>query len=120
MRREERYRTWAAGIVLGAAVFLLAACSALPTTGTAPDAPFYTVRDSLGREVVLDKKPQRIVLLTASFVNMMHAVGGDFAAWANSPGAEGAAYARGKKTVGYAYQVDMEALLAEKERAARG
>mgnify|MGYP000845018843 CR=1 FL=1 len=114
MRREERYRTWASGIVLGAAVFLLAACSALPTTGTAPDAPFYTVRDSLGREVVLDKKPQRIVLLTASFVNMMHAVGGDFVAWANSPSDEGALYARGKKTVGYTYQVDMEALLAEK------
>ena len=114
MNKIEIYRTWAAGIVFGAAVFLLTACSVLPTMGAAPDAPFYTVRDSLGRDVVLDKKPQRIVLLTASFVNMMHAVGGDFVAWANSPSDEGALYARGKKTVGYTYQVDMEALLAEK------
>ena len=113
MNKKETYRAWAAGIVFGAVVFLLTACSVLPTMGAAPDAPFYTVRDSLGRDVVLDKKPQRIVLLTASFVNMMHAVGGDFVAWANSPSDEGALYARGK-TVGYTYQVDMEALLAEK------
>ena len=113
MNKKETYRAWAAGIVFGAAVFLLTACSVLPTMGAAPDAPFYTVRDSLGREVVLGKKPQRIVLLTASFVNMMHAVGGDFVAWANSPSDVGAEAARGKKTVGYTYQVDMEALLRE-------
>ena len=115
MDQGKRYRIWAAAIALGVAVFLLTACSAvLPELGAAPDTPFYTVRDSLGREVVLDRQPQRIVLLTASFVNMMHAVGGDFVAWANSPSDEGATYAQGKKTVGYTYQVDMEALLAEK------
>lgn len=114
MKQMANYRTWAAGAVLGAAVFLLAACSVLPTTGVATDAPFYAVQDSLGREVVLARQPRRIVLLTASFVNMMHAVGGDFVAWANSPSDEGAGYARGKKTVGYTYQVDMEALLSEK------
>ena len=113
MNTAEKCKRWAMGIVLGVVSLALAACGGMPQTAAVSDAPFYTVRDSLGREVVLAKKPQRVVLLTASFVNMMHAVGGDFAAWANSPGAEGAAYARGKKTVGYAYQVDMEALLRE-------
>ena len=65
------------GIVLGVVSLVLGACGGMTQTAAVLDAPFYTVRDSVGREVVLRKQPKRVVLLTSSFVNMMHAVGGD-------------------------------------------
>ena len=47
---------------------------------------FYRMTDAVGREVVLAKKPERIIILAPSFLNIMHAVGGDFIASADSPG----------------------------------
>ena len=44
----------------------------------------------------------------------MHAVGGDFIAWADSPGDKAPSYAAGKKTVGYTFQVNAEAVISEK------
>ena len=36
---------------------------------------FYRMTDAVGREVVLAKKPERIIILAPSFLNIMHAVG---------------------------------------------
>lgn len=75
---------------------------------------FYRMTDAVGREVVLAKKPERIIILAPSFLNIMHAVGGDFIAWADSPGDKAPSYAAGKKTVGYTFQVNAEAVISEK------
>ena len=75
---------------------------------------FYTLTDAVGNEVVLERKPEKIILLAPSFLNIMHAVGGDFIAWANSPSEKPPDFAADKKTVGYTYQVNVEAIVSEK------
>lgn len=75
---------------------------------------FYSLTDAAGNQVILEQKPQKIILLAPSFLNIMHAVGGDFIAWANSPGDKAPEFAAGKKTVGYTYQVNMEAIVSER------
>lgn len=58
---------------------------------------FYRMTDAVGREVVLSKKPERIIILAPSFLNIMHAVGGDFIAWADSPGDKRLPMRRGRR-----------------------
>ena len=88
-------------------------CGQLSPMDSKPKA-FYTMTDVVGNQVVLEKKPEKIILLAPSFLNIMHAVGGDFTAWANSPSDKPPAFAKDKKTVGYTYQVNVEAIVSEK------
>ena len=63
-------------------VFVLAATLGCGGGGTPPEqkketsAAFATIKDDLGREVSLAKKPERIVVTSASFLEPLHAVGG--------------------------------------------
>ena len=88
-------------------------CSS-PLSSKPVDSHFYSMTDVAGNQVVLEKKPEKIILLAPSFLNIMHAVGGDFVAWANSPTDKGPDYAKDKKTVGYTFQVNTEAIVSEK------
>lgn len=96
-------------------VFLCIAtgCSSIGKSGSISNH-FYKTTDVAGNELVLEKKPERIIILAPSFLNIMHAVGGDFIAWANSPSDPPPAYAKNKKTVGYTYQVNVEEIISEK------
>ena len=40
-------------------------------------APFAVIHDAMGRDVELAKKPERIVVTSASFLEPLHEVGGD-------------------------------------------
>lgn len=105
-------RKWLALCLL---LFLSVAAGCGFPRGTGGDAEaFYRMTDAVGRDVVLAKKPERIIILAPSFLNIMHAVGGDFIAWADSPGDKPPSYAEGKKTVGYTFQVNAEAVISEK------
>ena len=84
--------------------------------GTQQEIPkttaFYQVVDSAGRTVKLEKKPERVVLLATAFPEILLAVDGDFEAWANNPSIKEPAWARGKKTVGYVYDINIESVVA--------
>ena len=84
--------------------------------GTQQEIPkttaFYQVVDSAGRTVELEKKPERVVLLATAFPEILLAVDGDFEAWANNPSIKEPAWARGKKTVGYVYDINIESVVA--------
>lgn len=84
--------------------------------GTQQEIPkttaFYQVVDSAGRTVELEKKPKRVVLLATAFPEILLAVDGDFEAWANNPSIKEPAWARGKKTVGYVYDINIESVVA--------
>ncbi len=103
---------WALPLLL----LVSAGCGALPAKDAGSSTPpaFYEITDATGREVVLPRKAERVILLAPSFLNIMHAAGGDFIAWADSPSAEVPAYAKGKDTVGYTFQVNVESVISKK------
>lgn len=96
-------------------VFVLAA--AVGCGGGAPAeknpenaAAFATIKDDLGREVSLAKKPERIVVTSASFLEPLHAVGGDVVGRPDSKSVPD--WAKDKTSIGRVYNVDLEKLLS--------
>ena len=79
--------------------------------GTAAGAKaFAAIKDDLGREIVLTKKPERIVVTSASFLEPLHAVGGDVVGRPDSKSMPD--WAKDKTSIGRVYNVDLEKLLA--------
>ena len=73
-------------------------------------AAFATIKDDLGREVSLAKKPERIVVTSASFLEPLHAVGGDVVGRPDSKSVPD--WAKDKTSIGRVYNVDLEKLLS--------
>ena len=78
--------------------------------GAADSKAFATIKDDLGREVALAKKPERIVVTSASFLEPLHAVGGDVVGRPDSKSMPD--WAKDKTSIGRVYNVDLEKLLA--------
>ena len=72
---------------------------------------FCTVTDDSGREITLDKKPARVVTVSASFLEPLHAVGLDVVGRPSSK-YEIPEYAKDAAEIGAVYQIDTEKLLA--------
>ena len=81
-----------------------------PKEAASPSS-FAVIKDDLGRTVTLDKKPERIVVTSASFLEPLHEVGGDVVGRPDSrtlmPD-----YAKDKESVGKVYNIDMEKVIA--------
>ena len=90
---------------------LLAGCGAKEAAKTEQGAKFAVIKDDMGREVTLGKKPERIVVLSASFLEPLHAVGGDVVGRPDSK-TKMPDYAKDKASVGEVYQIDVEKVLA--------
>ena len=98
-------------------VFILAAavgCGGAPAekgAGTAAKSEaFAALTDDLGRQVTLAKKPERIVVTSASFLEPLHAVGGDVVGRPDSKSLPD--WAKDKTSIGRVYNVDLEKLLS--------
>ena len=72
---------------------------------------FAVVTDDLGREVVLEQKPERIAVTSASFLEPLHEVGGDVVARPDSKN-QMPDFAKDKASIGKVTQIDVEKLLA--------
>ena len=86
--------------------------------GEKPSAPvevrqeiFATIEDDAGRKIILDKKPARIVVTSASFLEPMHAVGCEIVGRPDSKN-QMPAWAKDLPSVGAVYQIDTERLIA--------
>lgn len=77
----------------------------------APKNTSIVISDDLGREVVLPKKPERIVVTSASFLEPLHEVGGDVVGRPDSK-TKMPDFAKEKASIGQVYQIDAERLLA--------
>lgn len=97
---------WISAFFLLVSVLWLSACG--PAGPKEEKPPFLRMEDSAGRTVTLDRQPERVILLSPSFINIWEAAGGDFIAWADSPLTDVPEGAEGKETVGYLYQVNVE------------
>ena len=109
---KKNWRIWAAMVC----VFILAASAGCggggaPAEKTAGSGTaFATIVDDLGREVTLAKKPERIAATSASFLEPLHAVGGDVVARPDSKTLPD--WAKDKTSIGRVYNVDLEKLLS--------
>lgn len=101
------------GMLLGLALMAFAGCGTQGAKEQAASSAsvFATIEDDLGREVVLKKKPERIVVTSASFLEPLHKVGGDVVGRPDSK-TQMPDYAKDKASVGKVYQIDTEKVLA--------
>ena len=72
---------------------------------------FATIIDDAGKTVTLTKKPERIVVTSASFLEPLHAVGGVIVGRPDSKN-QMPSWAEDLPSIGAVYQIDMERLLA--------
>ncbi|MBQ4495524.1 MAG: ABC transporter substrate-binding protein [Selenomonadaceae bacterium] len=72
---------------------------------------FATIDDDAGRKVILDKKPARVVVTSASFLEPLHAVGGEIVGRPDSKN-QMPSWAKDLPSVGAVYQIDVERLLS--------
>lgn len=75
------------------------------------EGAYAVIRDDAGREVALPKKPERVVVTSASFLEPFHAVGGDVVA---RPDAKSGIpdWAKDRASIGRVFNVDIEKLLS--------
>ena len=92
-------------------VFAMAGCGSQQAADTSSGQVFAKVQDDLGREVTLEKKPERIVVTSASFLEPLHEVGGDVVGRPDSK-TKMPDYAKDKASIGKVYQIDVEKVLA--------
>lgn len=109
--------------ILGVKILLLAMLSlALLLAGCGSDKAadkaggsqaFAVVTDDLGRQVELAKKPARIVVTSASFLEPLEAVGGaDLVAGRPDSKTKMPAFAKDLTSIGKVYQIDTEKIMA--------
>ena len=72
---------------------------------------FATIDDDAGRKIILDKKPARVVVTSASFLEPLHAVGGEIVGRPDSKN-QMPSWAKDLPSVGAVYQIDVERLIA--------
>ncbi len=83
-----------------------------PSASSSQESSYHVeVTDDLGRVVSLTKKPERIVVTSASFLEPLHVVGGDVVGRPDSKN-QMPDYAKDKASVGKVYQIDVEKVLA--------
>ncbi len=97
---------------------LLLICAAMMICGCggekvseAPQEVFATIEDDAGRKVILTKKPARVVVTSASFLEPLHAVGVEIVGRPDSKN-KTPNWAKNIPSVGAVYQIDVERLLS--------
>ncbi|MBP2646124.1 MAG: ABC-type transporter, periplasmic subunit [Firmicutes bacterium] len=92
--------------------FLLPGCGSNSAPGSNQGSIYMTITDDAGRTVVLPKKPQRIVVLSTSELELLYAVGGQAIGRASTKAETIPLPAVNLPEVGFVYNVNMEKLLA--------
>ena len=102
-------RVWALALFTAASL-LLSACGA-PAAEQSSQGSYATITDDNGRTVGFDKKPERIVVTSASFLEPLYAVGGEVVGRPDSKSKIPEA-AKSATNIGRVYQIDAEKVLA--------
>ncbi|MCR5176782.1 MAG: ABC transporter substrate-binding protein [Anaerovibrio sp.] len=99
-------------VLCGLALIMVAAvgCGGEKNVAQTNTGGAITITDDIGRTVNLAKKPERIVVLSASFLEPLHLLGGNVVGRPSSQAAP--EFAKDIPSIGKAVQVDMEKVLA--------
>ena len=90
---------------------LLTACGTPAAENTNAAGAYASITDDNGRTVTFDKKPERIVVTSASFLEPLYAVGGEVVGRPDSKSKIPEA-AKSVTNIGRVYQIDAEKVLA--------
>ena len=91
-------------------IFVIAGCEEVNENVTTREI-FNLITDDAGRDVPLDKKPERIVVTSASFLEPLHAVGGTVVGRPDSK-TQMPDWAKDIDSIGQVYNVDVEKIIA--------
>lgn len=96
--------------------FLLVGCGSQAKEQVAPktNSDYLTIVDDAGRKVVLPQKPQRIVVLSTSFLDLLYGVGGQAAGRPSSKTAALFPASDSVPEIGFIYNVNNEKVVALK------
>ncbi|MDU2066164.1 MAG: ABC transporter substrate-binding protein [Sporomusaceae bacterium] len=97
-------------------VILLAVAGCGSNTGKLDmnNQAFFAVTDATGKQVIVEKKPERIVVLSTSILDLLYAVDGKAVGRPNSKNAILPAGAEKAEEIGYVYNVNMEKVMGLK------
>lgn len=96
-------------------VFLVAAgCGSEQKKETPKSSGYAVITDAAARTVVLDKKPERVVALNPSYLNMIDSVGGTIVGRATSKLVDLPESMKGVPEIGFVYNINMESLIGLK------
>ena len=97
-----------------AAAFFITGCSGEKNSApveVSQEKVFAEITDDADRKIILEKKPARIVVTSASFLEPLHAVGGEIVGRPDSKN-KMPDWAKDLPSVGAVYQIDVERLLS--------
>ena len=103
-------KLWALALFTATSL-LLTACGAPAAVNPQTGSAYATVTDDNGRTVTFDKKPERIVVTSASFLDPLYAVGGSVVGRPDSKSKIPDA-AKKVTSIGRVYQIDAEKIIA--------
>ena len=103
-------KLWALALFTATSL-LLTACGAPAAVNPQTGSAYATVTDDNGRTVTFDKKPERIVVTSASFLEPLYAVGGSVVGRPDSKSKIPEA-AKSVTNIGRVYQIDAEKVLS--------
>ena len=100
-------------LVISLSMLLLSGCGPQPAATQDSSSAYVSIKDDMGRTVNLTKKPERIVVTSASFLEPLEAVdGADLVVGRPDSKTKMPAYAKSLPSVGKVYQVDAEKIIA--------
>lgn len=96
--------------------FVVAGCQsgAKTESGTAGQKAYLTIKDDAGRTVALPNKPQRIVVLSSSYLDLLYSVGGTAVGRPSSKTPHLFPESEQATEIGFVYNVNMEQVTALK------
>ena len=103
-------KLWALALFTATSL-LLTACGAPAAENPQTGSAYATVTDDNGRTVTFDKKPERIVVTSASFLDPLYAVGGSVVGRPDSKSKIPDA-AKEVTSIGRVYQIDAEKIIS--------
>ena len=92
-------------------IFVMTGCGGEKVADEKSSSVFCEVTDDAGRKITLEKKPERIVTVSASFLEPLNAVGGKVVGRPSSK-TKTPDFAKEAEEIGPVYQIDTEKLLS--------
>ncbi|MFD0589712.1 ABC transporter substrate-binding protein [Paenibacillus sp. GCM10027627] len=90
------------------------ASSEATATPASESKPYLTFKDHTDQQVVLEKKPEKLVILNTEVVELLYQLGGTAAGIATAPGTPVPEAAKGAKQVGLINEVSIERIVSLK------